>query len=126
MANFLSPTDCYFCKSDKNIKALKFPCDCMIYAHPDCYNTYVYHAYNMNMQGVYCVKCKRDAHIQIIIPQDDDSNMKLTMHRNNDTRTLSKTGCIVIVITVIYNLSITAIITFIAWSSMQYIFGVII
>jgi hypothetical protein len=125
MTTALSPTGCYFCHSDENIQAFGFPCDCMIYAHPDCYKTYIYNS--SHTQGICCVKCKeysqmkRGQLIQIVIPHEnhDDTNQLTQLFVN-------KRGYIVILCTIISNLLISGAITFVAWSSIQFVFGVII
>ena len=36
----LSSTDCKFCLTGTNLQRFKFPCECLIHAHPDCYIEY--------------------------------------------------------------------------------------
>ena len=80
MTTLLSPTDCFYCRSDTNIQSYMFPCDCTIHAHPDCYQDYeltnrimLSHRWHLT-----CPKCKGRftlpdyLQLQIQIPKDDE------------------------------------------------------
>jgi len=86
MTTLLSPTDCFYCRSNTNIQSYRFPCECTIYAHPDCYQDYeldnrvmLSHRWHMP-----CPKCKNRftlpdfIQLQIQIPRDDDELQPLT------------------------------------------------
>lgn len=60
MTPLLSPTDCFYCRSDTNIQSYKFPCGCSIYSHPDCYKNFelthrIVASYRWHLA---CPKCK--------------------------------------------------------------------
>jgi hypothetical protein len=85
-SQLLSPSDCKFCHSDTNLQRIKFPCDCLIYAHPDCYNEYS-SIKKERIDGRWrlrCPQCDGDIilpdhlRIQINIPLDDDDYRPIT------------------------------------------------
>ena len=80
MTTLLSPTDCFYCRSNTNIQSYKFPCDCVIYAHPDCYQDYELANRTLlsHRWHLACPKCKDRftlpdfLQLQIQIPKDDE------------------------------------------------------
>jgi hypothetical protein len=84
MTTLLSPTDCYYCRSNTNIQSYRFPCDCTIHAHPDCYQTYELDNRTLlsHRWHLACPKCKNRftlpdyLQLQIQIPDDDDDEMQ--------------------------------------------------
>ena len=94
MAGLLSSSDCKFCKSDTNIQRFKFPCDCLLYAHPDCYTEYS--ASNRERADgrwrLECPQCKiwfnlpDHIRLQINIQQDDDDHRPITRREARSER----------------------------------------
>lgn len=86
MTTLLSPTDCFYCRSNTNIQSYRFPCDCTIYAHPDCYEHYelVNRTMLSHRWHLTCPKCNNRftlpdiVKLQIQIPKDDDDLQPLT------------------------------------------------
>jgi|Laugrespbdmm15dd_1035085.scaffolds.fasta_scaffold112034_1 hypothetical protein len=86
MTTLLSPTDCYYCRSNTNIQSYRFPCDCTIYAHPDCYKNYELDNRKLlsHKWQLACPKCNIRftlpdvLQLQIQIPNDDDELRPLT------------------------------------------------
>ena len=86
MTTLLSPTDCFYCRSNTNIQSYRFPCDCTIYAHPDCYKEYELDNRTLlsHRWHLACPKCKNRftlpdlMQLQIQIPKDDDELQPLT------------------------------------------------
>ena len=80
MTTLLSPTDCFYCRSNTNIQSYKFPCDCVIYAHPDCYQHYeLQHRTLLSHRWhLPCPKCNNRftlpdyLQLQIQVPNDDE------------------------------------------------------
>ena len=80
MTTLLSPTDCFYCRSNTNIQSYKFPCDCVIHAHPDCYQDYELANRTLlsHRWHLACPKCKDRftlpdfLQLQIQIPKDDE------------------------------------------------------
>lgn len=80
MITLLSPTDCFYCRSNTNIQSYKFPCDCVIYSHPDCYQDYEVQNRTIlsHRWHLPCPKCKNRftlpdyLQLQIQIPNDDE------------------------------------------------------
>lgn len=80
MTALLSPTDCFYCRSNANIQSYKFPCDCTIHAHPDCYQAYELDNRTLlsHRWHLACPKCKNRftlpdlLQLQIQIPNDDE------------------------------------------------------
>ena len=80
MTALLSPTDCFYCRSNTNIQSYMFPCDCTIYSHPDCYKDYEITNRVMlsHRWHLACPKCKNRftlpdfLQLQIQIPKDDE------------------------------------------------------
>jgi hypothetical protein len=86
MSGLLSPTECKFCQSNLNLQRFKFPCDCLIYAHPDCYAEYSSET-RERAEGrwrLWCPQCKmrftmpENTPLQIIIHQDEDEYRPIT------------------------------------------------
>ena len=86
LSQLLSPSDCKFCHSDTNLQRIKFPCDCLIYAHPDCYSEYS-SSNKERLDGRWrmaCPQCKNrfvlpdHVRLQINIPLDDDDHRPIT------------------------------------------------
>jgi len=80
MTTLLSPTDCFYCRSNTNIQSYRFPCDCVIHAHPDCYQGYELEHRTLlsHRWHLACPKCKGRftlpdfLQLQIQIPKDDE------------------------------------------------------
>ena len=80
MSTLLSPTDCFYCRSNTNIQSYRFPCECVLYAHPDCYQDYevTNRTILSNRWHLTCPKCNHRftlpdyLQIQIQIPEDDE------------------------------------------------------
>jgi len=80
MTTLLSPTDCFYCRSNANIQSYRFPCDCVIHAHPDCYQDYeiTNRTVLSHRWHLACPKCKSRftlpdfLQLQIQIPRDDE------------------------------------------------------
>jgi len=80
MTTLLSPTDCFYCRSNANIQSYRFPCDCVIHAHPDCYQDYELENRTLlsHRWHLECPKCKNRftlpdfLQLQIQIPKDDE------------------------------------------------------
>lgn len=80
MTTLLSPTDCFYCRSNANIQSYRFPCDCTIYSHPDCYKEYELDNRTVlsHRWHLACPKCKNRftlpdyLQLQIQIPKDDE------------------------------------------------------
>jgi hypothetical protein len=84
MTTLLSPTDCFYCRSNTNIQSYKFPCECTIHAHPDCYEGYELDNRTLlsHRWHLQCPKCKNRfilpdyLQLQIQIPNDDDDETR--------------------------------------------------
>jgi hypothetical protein len=86
MSHLMSPSQCLFCDEGANIQRIKFPCECLVYSHPDCYSEY---SASMRERAdgswkLTCPECKRwftlpdHIRLQINIPNDDDDLRPLT------------------------------------------------
>lgn len=121
MSGLLSPSDCKFCHSDTNLQRIKFPCDCLIYAHPDCYNEYS--AGNRERaEGRWKLKCPQcniwfnlpdHIRLQINIPQDDDD------HRPITRREARNESCKICAVISVQGILILGLISIVVWGYMK-------
>jgi len=75
----LSPTDCKFCLTGTNLQKFKFPCECLVSAHPDCYIEYTETRKRIDGRWkIVCPQCKYmfnmpdHMSLQISLQEDDD------------------------------------------------------
>lgn len=124
MMALLSPTDCYFCRADKQIQKFKFPCECIVYAHPDCYTNYIFTSKDKVTKTIRCVNCSDECSVkdhvvlQINIPPEkDDDMMPLTR------RDLRREKCIVGLIMSIQGIFVTSLVAVVIWMYTKLILG---
>lgn len=118
MSGLMSPSDCKFCHSDTNLQRIKFPCDCLIYAHPDCYSEYSA-AHRERVEGrwkLQCPQCKLwfnlpdHIRLQINIPADDDDYRPVTRREARHER------CTICAIMSVQGIMLLGLVLFIAWA----------
>jgi len=126
MTYLLSPTDCYYCRSNTNIQRIKFPCDCLIYAHPDCYNSYVLDS-RERREGRWKLKCPECniefnlveyQHLQLNIQRDDEM-MPLTR------RDMNREQCKLCAILSVQSTLLIGLCGFVLWAYAKLIMGVL-
>ena len=124
MSTLLSPTDCYFCRSDKQVQKFKFPCECIVYAHPDCYANYLFTSRDIKTNTVRCVKCndecmmKDHVVLQINIPPEKDDDMRPLTRKE-----LRREKCIVGLVMGVQGLFVTSLIAVVVWMYVKLILG---
>lgn len=126
MANLLSPTDCYYCRSNTNVQRFKFPCDCLIYAHPDCYKAYMTES-RERQDGRWrlrCVQCNNMftlpdyQAIQVNIQQDDEEMQPLTR------KEMKREKCKICTILSVQSVVLTGLAAVVVWGYVKLIMGV--
>jgi len=126
MTGLLSPTECKFCLSDSNLQRFKFPCDCLIYAHPDCYTEYSSET-RERQEGRWrlrCPQCKMSFNLpdhvslQINIQQDDDEYRPVTR------REVRKEQCKVCAILSVQSTCLLGMLGILVWGYAKIIIGV--
>ena len=124
MATLFSPTDCHFCRSDKQVQKFKFPCECIVYAHPDCYANYLFTSRDIKTNTVRCVKCndecmmKDHVVLQINIPPEKDDDMRPLTRKE-----LRREKCIVGLVMGVQGLFVTSLIAVVVWMYVKLILG---
>ena len=123
MSTLFSPTDCHFCRSDKQVQKFKFPCECIVYAHPDCYATYIFR--NKGALSLTCVKCNDESQIkdhvvlQINIPPErDDDSRPLTR------KEMKREKCVVALVMSIQGVLVASLFGAVMWMYVKLIMGV--
>ena len=127
MGSLLSPTDCFFCKMDTNIHKFRFPCECSIYSHPDCYTQYVFTSWNNSRSRpvVKCVKCHQTSPtrdhvaIQINIPPETDDDTRVITRKD-----LKREKCIMALVMTVQGVLITTLVGVVLWMYIKLIMGV--
>lgn len=116
MTSLLSPTDCYYCRSNTNIQNYMLPCGCSLYAHPDCYTDSVSKTkkYIDGYWKVRCEQCKlllnTSDHFSIQVSIDDDDEM-LPLTR----RDMKREKCIICTILSFQCVFFTVMISLLVW-----------
>lgn len=112
----VSPTDCKFCLSSVNLQRFKFPCDCLIYAHPDCYTEYTESRQRIDGRWtLLCPQCKYlfnlpdHMSLQINILQDDED------HRPITRREARHENCKICTILSVQGIMLAGMICFLVW-----------
>ena len=127
MSRLLSPTDCYYCRSNTNIQRIKFPCDCLIYTHPDCYKAYV----SENKEAIKghwklnCPQCSLpftlpdQYQIQVNIIQDDEELQPFTR------REIRRERCKVCAVLSVQSAAMLGLLGVVVWGYARIILGII-
>ena len=115
-SRLLSPTDCKFCLTAVNLQRFKFPCDCLIYAHPDCYIEYSETRERVDGRWkLTCPQCKLQFNLpdhtslQINILQDDDEHRPITRREARSER------CKICTILSVQGILLVGMVTFLVW-----------
>jgi hypothetical protein len=126
MTTLLSPTDCYYCRSNTNIQSYRFPCNCILYSHPDCYQEYEINnrIKTGNRWHLPCPKCKLTFYLpdyiqlQVDIPKDDDLQ-PLTR------REMRREKCKICAILSTQGVLLTGLFAVVVWGYLKIIMGLI-
>lgn len=120
----LSPTDCYYCRSNTNIQNFRLPCGCTIQSHPDCYLESVVES-RQRIDSVWKIRCPKcniifnapDTTLIKVVIEDDDEMRPFTR------REMRKERCKICTILSVQGIVIIAGISFVLWGYVKIIMG---
>lgn len=118
----LSPTECKFCLSSTNLQRFKFPCNCLIYAHPDCYSEYTQNSQFIDGRlKIVCPHCK----YMFTVP--DHINLQVNIQEEDDypitRREARRENCKVCTILSVQGVLLVGMVFFLAWGYVKIFTG---